>query len=203
MKSPGTNGGLKRPVWLFLFAMLASFLTGSFSQAAFAQSLLERTDLVNIGIGGELSDTARDISHADYELADGHRVAMRRWYRSAWTNMHVDFMTEIAPGSGVLWGLSTGEYGKKYHIQPAFRLGFIQQFQTSENGLLTFRFVATLGGRMKEKTCTADYGEIGGIQKVNCRLAASPLPPQETLSYLLDEKPDDAIAASFTYQLRF
>jgi hypothetical protein len=42
-----------------------------------------------------------------------------------------------------------------------------------------------LGGRLREKSCTADYEEEG-ISEVNCRLAASLLPPEETLNYLLD-----------------
>ncbi len=31
----------------------------------------------------------------------------------------------------------------------------------------------------------ADYGDIGGVQRVNCRLAATELEPKETLKYLL------------------
>ena len=46
------------------------------------------------------------------------------------------------------------------------------------------------GGRLTESPCEADYGDIGGIQTVNCRLAASVLAPEETLKYLMNAAPN-------------
>jgi hypothetical protein len=59
----------------------------------------------------------------------------------------------------------------------------------SKSSTLTLNGYYTFGGKLKEKSCTADYGEIGGVQEVNCRLAATELPPAETLKYLLNERP--------------
>ena len=42
--------------------------------------------------------------------------------------------------------------------------------------------------RMVGRPCTADYGAIGGVQAVNCRLAASQLDPAETLRHLEQER---------------
>lgn len=188
---------------LFIFAALVLFVSSTFSNVASGQSFAERTSLLDIRMGGDLNDIVRDISRGRYELSDGTPVHFRDWYNSRWTNLEVDFLTQISDDFGILWGVGTGERGKKYRIKPSVRLGAIKQFRTSEYGYLTFQATVTLGGDLKEKACIADYGEIGGVQKVNCRLAASPLPPKETLPYLLDEEPYDAIFASINYALRF
>ena len=60
-----------------------------------------------------------------------------------------------------------------------------------------------LGGTLHEKSCSADYGQIGGVQEVNCRLAASTLPPAETLRYLLNEKPYNHNQVSLMLTWRF
>lgn len=54
---------------------------------------------------------------------------------------------------------------------------------------LSVRATRILGGRLRERSCVANYGEIGGVQAVNCRLAASVLPPGQTLGYLFNDKP--------------
>lgn len=172
-----------------------------FTVAAF--SISENTGLISIRTGSGFAATMRQISRSGYELADGARVDFRDWYRSSWRDLHVDFLTMIGPDTGILWGLSTGEIGGKYRIEPAMRIGIMQQFETAGTGTLTFSLVATIGGGLKEKPCTADYGAIGGVQKVNCRLAATPLPPKDTLLYLFDEKPQGAVRASINYQLWF
>jgi hypothetical protein len=59
-----------------------------------------------------------------------------------------------------------------------------------KNVTVTTRAAYIFGGKLTEKACMADYGEYaGGYQKVNCRLAATPLPPEETMRYLVNEKP--------------
>lgn len=49
----------------------------------------------------------------------------------------------------------------------------------------------------------ADYGEIGGMQEVNCRLAAEPIPPNETLQYLVNEPGRNESRLSVTFEYRF
>lgn len=102
----------------------------------------------------------------------------------------MDLLTQINENVGVLWGVSTGEWGEKYVIEPSLRLGLIAQVQPKPNAALSLTVTTNLGGRLLEQPCEADYGEIGGIQPVNCRLAASVLEPAETLSYLLDVPPN-------------
>jgi hypothetical protein len=58
-------------------------------------------------------------------------------------------------------------------------------------------------GHLKEKTCLAAFGELGSESLVNCRLAATPLPPSETLKYLLHESPTDSLSATVRYTLNF
>jgi hypothetical protein len=41
------------------------------------------------------------------------------------------------------------------------------------------------------------------VQRVNCRLAATPLEPSETLDFLWDEKPGDRLQASIGLVFRF
>jgi hypothetical protein len=98
-------------------------------------------------------------------------------------------MTEINPNLGVIWGFSTGEKAEKYEISRSVTIGFAYSTQIDKTSFLSIRGTTILGGNLREKTCTADYGDIGGIQEVNCRLAATPLPPSETLMHLFNDKP--------------
>jgi len=65
------------------------------------------------------------------------------------------------------------------------------------------RAATRFGGGLKEGTCVADYGDIGGVQSVNCRLAASELPPQETLKHLFNQAPHDRVTLNFRYSINF
>ena len=56
---------------------------------------------------------------------------------------------------------------------------------------------------MKERACTADYGDIGGVEQVNCRLAASEMTPTETLKYLTNALPPDRHNVWVRYTLVF
>lgn len=61
-----------------------------------------------------------------------------------------------------------------------------------KNAKLSFQSTfVPFGGRLKEKICIADYGDIGGVQRVNCRLEATELEPKETLKYLFNERKKD------------
>ncbi|MFO0327620.1 MAG: hypothetical protein ACK53A_06425 [Gemmatimonadota bacterium] len=86
-------------------------------------------------------------------------------------------------------GVSSGERGRKYEIEPGAKLGFVYHPQPTRSMSLSVRAPRILGGRLRERSCVANYGEIGGVQAVNCRLAASVLPPGQTLGYLFNDKP--------------
>ncbi len=164
---------------------------------------LEQTFLLNVRQGTPLSDKVYKLGMGSYELSSGGTVDFRRWYGQKWTEMRVDFMTQLSENIGILWGFSTGESGAKYSIQPGFKLGLIVQTNPTPTSSLALSFSSLFGGRLREKTCVADYGEIGGVQEVNCRLAASELPPAETLRYLVNMRPPDRTWVGLRYQARF
>jgi hypothetical protein len=60
-----------------------------------------------------------------------------------------------------------------------------------------------VAGGLKEKSCTADYGDIGGVQAVNCRLAASTLEPSSTLQYLANIRAQDRNWLSIRFNMNF
>lgn len=185
--------------WLAPLAVLAT-IAGS---PARAYDALDQTFLVNIRQGTPLSDRVAKLTFGSYELSGGSAVDFRRWYGQNWTEVRVDFMTQLSQGAGILWGVSSGEWGAKYRIAPGFKIGFILQTPISPLSSLSISFTSLLGGRLREKSCVADYGDIGGVQEVNCRLAASTLPPSETLKYLVNEKPPDRLLLVLRYQARF
>jgi len=119
-----------------------------------------------------------------YELKDGRFQSFSEWYAGNMITTLVDFVTLFTSRFGLLWGASTGETAQKYNLQPAARIGLIALTPIGANARLSLSAHATIAGRLRERPCTADYGDVGGVQKVNCRLAAGELPPQETLKHL-------------------
>lgn len=189
------------PSWLFLLAAcLLLFLNPNSLQA---QSFVERTALVNVRVGSSHSGTLRRARAGGYQLSDGTPVSFEPWYSSDWRDFSLTWLTAVNEDFGIFWGFSTGEAGDKYRIDPSVKLGFLWQTQMSRRSSLSFSVVATIGGKLNEKTCTADYGSIGGIQTVNCRLAASTMPPSETLDHLYDARPQDQTVAMLRYTFRF
>jgi hypothetical protein len=71
--------------------------------------------------------------------------------------------------------------------QLGLKLGAVYQAEITKNGLLSFRGTTIVGGSLKEKSCMADYREIGGIQEVNCR-PATKSQPVEIRNYLVRNK---------------
>lgn len=153
-------------------------------------SLLESTYLIDLHQGSFLSDKTSRLRSGGYELADGRYQSFNKWYRTKWKDVSAAWMTQVTPDFGVIYGFSSGERGEKYTIQPSLKVGFVAHKQISEHAHFTLRATTVVGGRLREKSCVADYGDIGGVQAVNCRLAATLLPPAETLGYLMDEEPD-------------
>lgn len=162
----------------------------------------QATYLVDIGQSAGLSSLARTLSNGGYELADGAWQPFLGWYRTDWPELHVEFMTQLSESFGLLWGLSSGEWGEKYQIDPALRLGFVAQAYPSETSVLSLTVKTILGGQFTESPCSADYGDIGGEQTVNCRLAASFLPPEETLDYLVGAEPT-RLSISLSFRATF
>lgn len=179
---------------LFVLAILLGNATMS-SAEDFAtswpsiQNFIDATHLIDFKQGSELSGKVSDSSAGGFETAQGNFVSFKQWYQTNWTDTKTVWMTEINPNLGVIWGFSTGEKAEKYEISRSVTIGFAYSTQIDKTSFLSIRGTTILGGNLREKSCTADYGDIGGIQEVNCRLAASPLPPSETLMHLFNDKP--------------
>lgn len=147
------------------------------------------TQLIVLQQGTEQARKVRGFSRQHYELSGGQASDMHTWFRSSWTDTELAFLTPVRQDTGLIWGFSTGERGPKYRIDPGLQLGFLYLNTISPRTRWSLRLTTVLGGRLRERSCLADYGELGGVQRVNCRLAASELPPAETLKYLINERP--------------
>lgn len=167
-----------------------------------AESFLTNTRFVDARIGVGFSETMRRYARGGYELSDGEQIHFRDWYASDWKDLQATFLTSLDEDLGLYWGFSTGESGEKYQIEPSIRIGFLSRFDLSERESLSLSATVVLGGSLKEKPCTADYGVLGSGVSVNCRLAASVLPPEETLKYLFYQEPE-RVRVSFRYTFRF
>lgn len=178
-------------------AMVGAWASGG---TGAAQEFWEDTHLLDVHAASRRSAAARDLSRGGYELSGGAYVDFRDWYSPRVPDVTILFLTEVTPDFGIIWGFGTGERGEKYRIDPALYLGFVAQYRPFENAVLSVSATYPLFGRMRERTCVADYGAIGGVQEVNCRLAADPMPPEETLGYLvdLDGETDARISIGFT-----
>lgn len=172
-------------------------------QGASANPFLENTHVLNVTHRFQLAETALKLGDRGYELANGVFVDFRRWYEPKWIDIEFHMLTQLSEDVGFLWGFSTGEWGEKYKINPAFKVGAIVQRRFSPSSSVSFSATYLFGGRFNEKSCVADYGDIGGVQAVNCRLAASILEPSETLEYLVRTRPRDKLWFGGKYQLVF
>lgn len=168
---------------------------------AAAAEVFETTYLLDLQQGSAQSSRVRSARRGGYELSDGTPVSLQDWYRPETPMLTLRMMTELSDGLGLTWGFSTGEEGEKYRIAPALHLGFIWQQALTDSALVTVSGATVIGGSLGERPCTADYGEFG-VMPVNCRLAASILPPAETLDYLLDVsgRRDSWLAVQFEYR---
>jgi hypothetical protein len=191
-------GSLTQWRYLCLFVVHFLLMAGSCS----AQWFLEDAQLVDVRVGS-LSEEADALAVGSGLLSDGRTYSFDRWYSSTWEDLRFTFMTPVSKNLGIYWGFGTGERGEKFRIDPSIKLGLLAIEPITENSQLSLSVSVVIGGYLREKTCTADYGAIGGVQSVNCRLADSPLPPAETLKYLLDEPPGDQVSVRLRYQLEF
>lgn len=161
------------------------------------------TSLIEIRQGSDLSSRMRGLKGQGFESAGGDRVDFAAWYSTHWTDLRVAWMTQLSSETGLIWGVGTGERGAKYRITPSLKLGLIHQARLGRGTTFTLRATTTLGGRLRESPCTADYGDIGGVQLVNCRLAASELEPVETLRHLFNDTARDQRQVSVLFSHAF
>lgn len=184
-----------------IMAALAVSAVAMSGGAARGQGFWQDTYLLDVYAGSQRSAAARELSRGGYELSGGGYVDFRDWYSPGFPDVTLLFLRQVTTDFGIIWGLSTGESGEKYRIDPALHLGFVYQYVPFENAVISVKATWPLFGKMRERTCEADYGDIGGVQTVNCRLAADPMPPEETLGYLvnLDGETDARISVGFTY----
>lgn len=152
-------------------------------------SVWAATHLIEAEQGSLLSARVAGLVGGGFETSGGAWVGFDRWYSSKWQDARFSWMTQLTPHFGLIWGLSSGERGQKYEIEPSVKLGFAVHVQPTRSTSLSLRATSIVGGRLRERPCVANYGDIGGVQAVNCRLAASVLPPGETLGHLFNEKP--------------
>lgn len=181
------------------------FLPPPINTLASGSSIWGATNLVEIKQGSESSDLINSYSRGGYETAYGYPVNFDRWYRpkNGWVDSKLVFMTQFNDNFGLLWGVSTGEQGNKYSIAPGMKVGFVYRLPAYASGNLYIRATTVVGGNLREKSCIADYGEIGGVQEVNCRLAAGVDPPAETLKNLVNQKPYNQNMISVIYRVFF
>lgn len=150
-----------------------------------------------------LSQIMRSAQNGSFESSNGSLVSFKDWYSTSWTDARFTMMTQLEPWLGVVWGASSGEYGQKYVIDPGLKLGLIFRGEIDKNSSISFKATTIIGGSLREKSCVADYGDIGGVQKVNCRLAASSLAPTDTLQYLYNMSPLNTYFFAIEYKLLF
>lgn len=146
-----------------------------------------RSRLVDLTNGGLNSDLVRSALAGGFELSGGQQVDLQRWYSPSFPNLSATFLTDVSPNLGVIWGGALGERGEKYTLGPTASLGVVFRNSIAHNLNLEIELSGIYGGQLRERACVGDFGAIGGVQRVNCRLAASLLPPKETLDYLWSE----------------
>ncbi len=185
-----------------VFTLVMSLVTPTASQAN-SLDFLESTYLIEINQGSSLSNMAFGFSNMGYESAYGDRIRLNKWYATQWVDTRLGFLTQLSSEFGLIWGFSTGERADKYKIDPSLKVGFLFSHQLSKQSSFSLSASTILGGRLQERACTADYGDVGGIQKVNCRLAASTMAPAETLNYLVNQGPQHQKFVMFRFVSSF
>jgi hypothetical protein len=197
---PSSNSG-PRKTWPCSCAALV-VACAFHGEALSAQDLLADTYLLDVSTGSKRMQIVAAFAEGGYELSDGTPVRFYSWYAGP-PDLNIKFLTEINPSFGLTWGINTGSRGEKYTMAPGLWIGAIYRMELGPQQSLTLSWTSMLGGRLRERDCLADYGEIGGVQRVNCRLAASVLSPEETLQFLANEPGSTEAQISITYQIDF
>lgn len=167
------------------------------------QVLPEGTRLSNLKMGSAFETTTRQTARGGYELEGGRFKSLGDWYSSDWRDLSVILETPLNDNSWLTWGFSTGERGDKYRVQPSLIVGFQKVWTIRDSSFLTFDITARIGGHLQEDPCSANYSLSNEQVAVNCRLAASLLPPDQTLDYLWDVAPPDRLRVSLGFVTYF
>jgi hypothetical protein len=184
-------------------AALVGLISGFHLPSSLASAQVpQQTNFLNINIGSSRANIARALANGGYELEDGTPISFEPWYSPRYPELNITFLTQMSPSLGLIWGVSLGEGGEKYQIDPGVWLGLVYRAQLGRRSSLTFTATTLVGGNFRESACIAYY-RIGGIQPVNCRLAATVLPPAETLQFLVNERGFIESRASIRYDIRF
>lgn len=193
----------KRTLAFAWLAFPGFLLSGATHADVLTHDFFQATHLIGASQGSSQSDLAKTLGNSGFETSGGSKVRLDKWYATEWVDIRLDFMTQISPRLGLLWGFSKGERGDKYTIAPSFKFGFLAVYPMSKAAKLSFSATTIIGGRFRERSCTADYGDIGGVQEVNCRMAATELDPAQTLNYLVNQNPSNRTQVSLQYTIYF
>ena len=197
-----------RVLVLFLLAVFGMLLPATAISAQVRDTDGEKgfwaqTALRGISFDGLNSETVRHAARQGYELSNGQMVDLSRWYSPRFPNLSTMFETQINSDFSLIWGASLGESGEKYRLGPSGTIGFALRRPMGKHATLNFEVVAQTGGALSEGLCIADYGAIGGVQPVNCRLAASTMSPKKTLEYRWDDPAMTVARVQLSYVLKF
>lgn len=167
------------------------------------QSAPNGTSLIGLSFHGLNSAAVRQAARDGFELSGGAVADMGHWYSPRFPNVSATFLTTVSPHLSLLWGGSLGERGPKYSLGPAGMFGVMIRRPMGRRSWLNLEAVGHFGGALRESSCLGDYGAIGGVQAVNCRLAASVLPPAQTLDYLWNTPPIWHGQVKISFEIRF
>ena len=174
-----------------------------FAAAANSQDIGYNTFLIDVRMGSVRADLVKRETPSYLEFSQGRLFDLSKLYSPAYPDITMEFLTQINERFGVIWGVSTGEVADKFKIDPSFTLGFVHRVEIVKNLSFSTQVRFVLGGNLTESPCIGDYGAIGGLQTVNCRLAATALPPRDTLMYLFSEKGLNNTSISFRLEYYF
>jgi len=141
-------------------------------------------NLIDIRFENHMQSIARSLSRSVIQMEDGELNSLRSFYIPDFPNVGLTFSTRVSDEHYWIIGFDTGTQGDKYIIYPSIQFGWYSKFYLSRNLVFEANVSLRLGGRFKEKSCIADFGSIASSKEINCRLADSILPPNETLNYL-------------------
>lgn len=195
---------------MFLTIRLVILLAFCMAPAAFAQSddagldgFWGSTHLVGFSLDTPQSQFVRSAAQNGFELSEGGVVDLNGWYSPDVPNFSATFLTQLNPDIDLVWGAAIGERGPKYRLGPEATLGLVMRRKLGRNTAVQVDVYGQYGGALRESACVGDYGDLGGLQQVNCRLAASILPPDETLAYLWQQPAQLSYALRATVVWRF
>jgi hypothetical protein len=187
---------MKKPLACIVNCLVVSSLNAQTLTVA-DNSFASATYLIDVNQESHLNNKARALRDGGFETAVGDRIDFYKWYSPDLNEIHITWLTQLSKSFGVIWGIGTGEKADKYTIDPSLKIGFVYQVEFHKNNYFTLSGTGSVGGNFREHTCMADYGDIGGVREVNCRLAATEMPPEMTLNFLESGIPDARVQVSY------